>query len=251
MTEPTPPLPWIKWFQYLSILNLLLIVVAIIGRITLDWQPMLSFRLFFYAIQFGLGMAVIALFLLAWCYFKKAASSIKPVIFGLLNSLLPVLVSLLIAGPSLFSLPLIHDISTDTLDPPVFYAAVSLRTADENSLEYERDKTKISQQEAAYPDIQPLLSAMPPKTAFTHALNTSSALGWTLIDSGLDETSAVGSLEAFEQTAIFGFIDDVSIRIKPENGGSRIDIRSVSRLGLGDLGANANRIRKFIRKFNE
>jgi len=58
---------------------------------------------------------------------------------------------------------------------------------------------------------------------------------------------ATGRIEATDSTFWFGFIDDVVVRLTPEtDGGTRVDVRSVSRVGLGDAGANARRVRNFL-----
>lgn len=251
MTESKSQRDWGRWLHYLSVLNLLIIVLAISGRMFLSWQPMFSFRVFFYGLQIGLGLAVIALLLLVWSYFRKTASPVRHKLFSLLNGLLPMLIALVVAGPGVFSLPLIHDISTDMQNPPPFTSAINLRTEDDNDHQY-AGETIAKQQRAAYPNIKPLLTKMSPNDALAHSLETVVGLGWTVIDFRLSDTGKEDRyLEAFDETKVFGFIDDISIRITPIDTGSRIDIRSASRLGLGDLGANAARIQRFINKFNE
>ena len=240
-----------NWLHYISLLNLVVIVIVICGRMFFAWQPMLSFRTFFYGIQFGLVLAVIALLLLAWSYFKKEKELTKPAALSFFNGLAPILAALLVAGPGVFTLPLIHDISTDTENPPAFSAAVALRTVEDNDHEYGGESI-ASQQHSAYPNIKPLLTEMSTNEALAHTLDTAISLGWTVIDFGLsDVDKGDGRLEAYEETEIFGFIDDVTIRITPLETGSRIDIRSASRLGLGDIGANAARIERFVNKFKE
>ncbi|NIN34131.1 MAG: DUF1499 domain-containing protein, partial [Gammaproteobacteria bacterium] len=59
----------------------------------------------------------------------------------------------------------------------------------------------------------------------------------------------MGIIEAYDTSRIFGFVDDIVIRVSRQGSGSRVDIRSVSRLGKGDLGANALRISHFINTF--
>jgi len=62
--------------------------------------------------------------------------------------------------------------------------------------------------------------------------------------------AAAGRIEATATTRWFGFKDDVIVRIRPEAAGSRVDVRSVSRVGRGDLGANAARVREFLAKLS-
>jgi uncharacterized protein (DUF1499 family) len=96
----------------------------------------------------------------------------------------------------------------------------------------------------AYPDIRPVTIAEPPDAAFKRALNVARDFGWQVVAAVPDE----GRIEATDTTLWFGFKDDIVIRVTPSAGGSRIDVRSVSRLGEGDLGKNAARIRAYLRR---
>jgi uncharacterized protein (DUF1499 family) len=150
-----------------------------------------------------------------------------------------------LAVPFLFQrrvkqLPMIHDISTDTEDPPAFVAALPLRAGAANPPEYAGAEA-AAKQHAAYPDIQPIELADPPVRAFERALATARAQGWEIVA----EVPAEGRIEAVATTTFFGFKDDVVIRIRPHGSGSRLDVRSKSRVGRSDVGANAARIRRF------
>ena len=138
-------------------------------------------------------------------------------------------------------LPPIHDITTDPADPPQFRAIAALRSAaGANSSDYEGPPI-AELQARAYPDIRPLRLAMPPDAAFRRALDTVHELGWTVVAAD----PAEGRIEASDRTFWFGFTDDVVIRVRPAESGSRIDLRSSSRVGRGDRGMNAARIRRF------
>lgn len=144
------------------------------------------------------------------------------------------------------SVPRIHDITTDTQDPPQFVSILRLLNDDDNSHVYWGEKVAALQQKA-YPDIIPLTLHLPPDRAFEKALATARQLGWQIIDA--DENA--GRIEAVEMSFWFGFKDDIVIRIRPQNSGSRVDIRSESRVGVSDLGKNAERIRKFLQALKE
>lgn len=139
--------------------------------------------------------------------------------------------------------PPIHDITTDTQDPPAFVAVLPLRANARNSAVYGGDTIAV-QQRAAYPDVTPVRLAIPPGQAFARARETAVGMGWAMVAAD----SAAGRIEATATTRWFGFKDDVVIRIRPEGAGSRVDVRSVSRLGGSDVGANAARIREFVRR---
>lgn len=148
--------------------------------------------------------------------------------------------------------PPIHDITTDVEDPPAFVDVLKLRAESKatNPAEYVGEMTrgerhiKVTElQKQFFPDITPVTLAVPPADAFTRAAKAVRDLNWTVVSEKPEE----GRIEAYDTTKWFGFVDDVVIRIRPNDAGSRLDIRSVSRVGTGDRGLNAQRIRKFIR----
>ncbi len=140
------------------------------------------------------------------------------------------------------AVPPIHDITTDPDNPPAFAAVVAARTAEGgNPVGYEGAKI-AEQQRQAYPDIAPLSLALPRDVAFNRALDAAQRMGWTIV--AADDTA--GRIEASDRSRWFGFTDDIVIRITPEGSGSRVDVRSSSRLGRSDFGVNAARIRAYL-----
>jgi uncharacterized protein (DUF1499 family) len=99
-------------------------------------------------------------------------------------------------------------------------------------------------QHANYPDLAPLRLAMPPANAFARALTAATAMGWTVVD----DDATQGRIEAYDKTVWFGFTDDIVIRLTPEGSDTGVDLRSVSRVGISDLGKNAKRIRAYLEK---
>ncbi len=147
------------------------------------------------------------------------------------------------------SLPVIHDISTDVVNPPQFQPDIlALRAAAHaaNSTVY-AGASIATLQRKAYPDIRPMTFDLPPAKVFDAALRTTSALGWKLVS----DDPRTGLIEASDTTFWFGFTDDVVIRVEPSGRGSRLDIRSESRVGESDLGKNAQRIRAFRAALDE
>ncbi len=157
-----------------------------------------------------------------------------------------IVVNALVAGPPLYlyrqaqSLPNIHDISTDTFDPPRFVAVLPLRQGARNPVDYQAETGE--QQRRGYPDIVPLVLAVPPAQAFERAERIARAMGWQIVAAVPDELR----IEATATTLLFGFKDDVVIRIRPQGHGSLVDMRSLSRIGGSDIGTNARRIRSFL-----
>ncbi|MDE3154495.1 MAG: DUF1499 domain-containing protein [Acidobacteriota bacterium] len=138
--------------------------------------------------------------------------------------------------------PRIHDITTDTVNPPSFVAVLPLRAGAPNSAVY-AGAALAAQQEKAYPDIKPLLLSLPPDQVFDKALAVAQSMGWHI--DGTDR--AAGRIEATATTFWFGFKDDIVIRIQADpGGGTRVDMRSESRIGRSDIGTNARRIRKYL-----
>jgi uncharacterized protein (DUF1499 family) len=141
--------------------------------------------------------------------------------------------------------PPIHDITTDLTDPPAFEAVLPLRQDAPNPSEYGGDSIAAQQREA-YPDLGPLTLDLPLDAAFRRGLEAARDMGWEIVDSD----PARGRIEATATTPWFGFKDDVVVRVRPEGGGSRVDVRSVSRVGRSDVGTNARRIREYLEELS-
>ena len=137
--------------------------------------------------------------------------------------------------------PPIHDITTDLDDPPRFVAVLPLRRGAPNSADY-AGAALAAQQRAGYPDLGPTRLAAPPDQVFARAVEIARGLGWQIVSA----VPAEGRLEATDRTRWFGFRDDVVVRVTAEGTGTRVDVRSVSRVGRSDLGTNARRIRRFL-----
>jgi hypothetical protein len=140
--------------------------------------------------------------------------------------------------------PPIHDITTDTDDPPEFVAVLPLRVDAPNPTEYGGPEIAAQQREG-YPDLRSLvLPSTPPADAFRRALDAARAEDWAIVAAD----SAAGRIEGTATTGWFGFKDDVVVRIRPDGAGSVIAVRSVSRVGKSDVGTNARRIRSYLRR---
>ncbi len=139
--------------------------------------------------------------------------------------------------------PKIHDITTDTRNPPAFQAVLPLRKGAKNPPAYEGARIARLQKKA-YPDIKPLIFQTSKEEVFKRARDAANAMGWHVVSSKPTE----GRIEAYDTTFWYGFIDDIVIRITSSSGTTRLDIRSKSRVGVGDIGENARRIRGFLEK---
>ncbi len=143
-------------------------------------------------------------------------------------------------------LPPIHDISTDTKVPPRFVALLSVRDGAGARSDYGGPSVAVHQFRA-YPKLGSVTYRLPPDRVFERALGIARDLGWSIVAAVPDE----GRIEASDRSFWFGFTDDVVIRIRSHASGSLVDVRSASRVGIGDLGVNAARIRAFIDRLVE
>jgi hypothetical protein len=139
--------------------------------------------------------------------------------------------------------PTIHDITTDVVNPPEFTQALKIRDKSANSLDINAATIKL--QTAAYPDLETSHSTLGFKEAFIRATSVAEDLGWEITLSSPE----TGLIEAVATTTVMAFRDDIVIRITTTAGGTLIDLRSASRVGQSDLGANARRIRDFLRRY--
>lgn len=147
-------------------------------------------------------------------------------------------------------IPPIHDISTDVVDPPQFVEVLALRGDNSNPTVYGTGNPNLTPQEhaerqrEAYPDVTTRTYDDSATAVFERALTAVDTLGWELVAQDPDE----GRIEATDTTFWFRFKDDVVIRIVQTPNGTVVDARSTSRVGMSDVGKNAERLRAF---FNE
>jgi uncharacterized protein (DUF1499 family) len=146
------------------------------------------------------------------------------------------------------TVPRIHDITTDTDNPPSYMAVLPARAAEHaNSVTYEGPEVARLQR-AAYPDIVPLVVALQPSAAFGRARDAAMSMsGWTIVAA----EPSTGRIEASNRSVWFGFTDDIVIRVTAQGAGSRVDMRSVSRQGRGDFGVNARRVRAYMAELRQ
>jgi hypothetical protein len=164
--------------------------------------------------------------------------------------LLGLIVGLFTAAPPLYqyyianNVPPIHDISTDTVNPPQFVAVIALRKKDDNSLA--ADPETVAKQTSAYPDLKTVTVSAPPPQVMRRAEAAARDMGWEIV--AVDPQAL--RIEATATTLLYGFKDDIVIRVAADAGGSHMDVRSASRVGRSDIGVNAKRIRAYLKKFD-
>jgi uncharacterized protein (DUF1499 family) len=163
--------------------------------------------------------------------------------FALFLSLLVLAVPLW-SLPDLLQLPRLYDVTTDIGSPPAFDRIGKIRQGQANPVHYESSFGRL--QTAAYPDIKPLYISRPIVDVYSAVHEVVKSLNWKIIGEQSPENAKTGYIEAVDRTLIFGFVDDVAIRITGSPKSAKIDIRSSSRFGQHDLGRNAKRIRRFM-----
>ena len=229
----------VNWIGYLAITLLVTIPLAVLTVRAGAWQQ----GLLLYALSClgSLLVLLVAGAVMALPRFAHCRSAVRN------RALLAVPGSLLLLSLVLGrgDYPPIHDITTDLDNPPVFAAAGQVRGKGSNSLALKPEV--IAAQAAAYPDLKTLVTRDPIEQAFERALETAASLGWEVYHQDLN----AGTIEAVDTTAVMAFKDDVVIRINTDADGTLVDLRSVSRVGISDLGANAARIREFFQAFTE
>lgn len=206
---------------------------------------MTAFGMMRWGVYVAGGAAVLAVLWIIFAFIVRSTAGLIAFIAAL------VLAGAAAAGPTMMmmkasTVPPIHDITTDTANPPVFVAIAPLRADAPNGVDYKADEN-VEPTKAAYPDLQPLVTATPVLEMFARAEKAARAMGWEIVAAEPNE----GRIEATDTTAWWGFKDDIVIRVVAEGDGSRLDVRSMSRVGKSDLGKNAERIRSFVAAVKE
>jgi hypothetical protein len=248
------------WSLRVALFSLIatLIGVIIVRSGALDVVPAVS------TLAGALALAVVAILLA----FGAGIIIWKDGLGGFRQALWAVFIGLaLIAYPAYlgmraYQLPAIYDVTTDPIDPPQFDVIARLRPRDANPITYE-GLYAAELQHVAYSDVEAEQTTATPQEAFDAALKIIARRRWRVVNArppaqGLpptrisnprapqDLTARDGIIEAVARSVILGFREDVVLRIRATNDGTRIDARSASRYGRSDLGSNATRVRNLM-----
>ena len=216
---------------------------------------LVPFRLALLGVVVGLLLctlvALVAVVLLGLAVAKKSPLRAEYLLLAAICSMGPGLAAYRI-GIDGIRAPMMHDITSDTVNPPVFLFTQQDEDFRENSLIYGDDGISAEQlaamQLSAYPDIRTMTVEVPARRVYQKALFVSSMLGWKVSAQDV----SILHFEAQGSTDMFGLAYDVVVRITSlDEQSSAIDIRSVVRVGASDLGSNAKRIRHFFDKLGE
>jgi uncharacterized protein (DUF1499 family) len=226
--------------------------LMVFGSLLGLWEPIVGFMASRnYNNLLGYVVVVVSVLALVTSVTIKQDSSAKGK--GILTSTIALLLGLAILSPRIMALviepvkyPPIHDITTNTQSPPQFEFLTDSRIGARNSLVYGGEEI-AAQQLQAFPNIQPIMSDLTVEAAYQKALTVAKIMGWTIV---AQDPKAL-RFESTATTPFFNFADDVVILVSTLEQGSRIDLRSVSRIGIGDAGVNAKRIQEFSQRFSE
>jgi Protein of unknown function (DUF1499) len=232
------------WSSRLSIVSIPVLLIVAIGHRGGLMSATEAYAVM--ALGFSLaGLGVLAALGALDGIWRDGRKGVGPALRGLLVGL--VVLSLpLAAAWKLVNYPRLTDISTDVDDPPAFILALADRPADALPLTDPSDD-EIDIQRDAYPDVVSRHYPVGPARVFDDALAIVRNRGWRLLGSQApEEPDETGRIEAVALTPVFGFRQDVVIRIVPDGEGALVDMRSAARYGAHDLGADAERIRAFF-----
>jgi uncharacterized protein (DUF1499 family) len=167
-----------------------------------------------------------------------------------------VLAILILAYPGWFAvkavtLPKINDITTDTDNPPAFSRSHTALEARGGRVPPDVPPEVREAQREAYQQIAPITVDLPADEAFELVRKAAANLGWEIVDAVKPGGRlGLGRLDAVARTSLLKLPDDITVRLRPRADGTRIDIRSASRIGTHDLGTNAKRIRAFLEEIS-
>lgn len=232
------------WAQRFALVAVPVLIIAAFGHRVgmMDATPTYATMALGFSLAALAVIAAIAAFEGIWRDGRKGIGpALRALLLGLLLLVVPV-----VGAWKLLTHPRLTDISTDLVDPPAFLLALSNRPADAAPIEPPGDDEADLQLEG-YPDIVPRHYPVGTARVFEDALAIAEKSGWTMLGSQRPgEPENVGRIEAFDTTILFGFRQDIVIRIVPDGEGALVDMRSAARNGAHDLGANAERIRIFF-----
>ena len=246
-TAETTPKPrgtrWCSLGSWIVIAGLVVAAAAILGARVQLLAPLSAF--------FTFGLAVLAcmlgiVLLAVGLALTRGSGGASPaarawILFGAAAALL---LMVFLSRPQAGDIPPIHDISTDIGNPPAFSERMrALREAGGARNPPDYDGKSVGQaQRQAYPDIETLSLDHSSEQVFMLAQQVARQIGWEIVDTDPD----TGRIEAVDTTRWFRFKDDIVIRITARGYTTYVDVRSKSRVGMSDMGANATRIRLFL-----
>ena len=236
------------WSSRFALVAIPILIIAAIGHRIDKIDSTATYGII--ALSFSLAalavVAALAAFEAIWRDGRKGfGSALLGFILGLAILTIPA-----IGAWKIVHYPRLVDVSTDVANPPHFFRAYAERTqADIRIVRFSSDDVAMLQE--FYPDIVPRYYPLDTVVVFDAADAIVQRRRWTVLDrKPPQDAGGSGRIEAVAQTLLFGFKQDIAIRVAPEGEGTLVDMRSVARNGTHDLGANAERIREFFRSLD-
>jgi uncharacterized protein (DUF1499 family) len=231
------------WSRRFAVLALIVVgyAVLLVRGGAQDWRGAVTVGAALALCGFAVLLALVA-FIRIWRRGEKGA--------GIAAQALALIILMLVV-PGYYAVrgiasPRLNDVSTDIDTPPDFSRSRAALAARNGRIPPAPPPGTRERQRAAYPDVVPILIERDAEDAFDLSRKAAAALGWRVIEATPPGgRTGAARIEAMQQTMLMRFTDDITIRIRPRADGARIDLRSVSRVGQHDLGANARRIRRF------
>jgi uncharacterized protein (DUF1499 family) len=229
------------WSRWLGLLSLGFAGFCVLGIHVRLLSPFLGFRLFQLGVLGGLVALVLGVVAIVRTRGGRDAAGQKSArVAAACGGALVLFV--LVGALQGRGAPVINDVTTDVEHPPAFGPAA--REPDNAGPDKGFPPEFAAIVRERYPELRPVELSLPPRAAFERSLTAAEALGWEVTWSDPE----AGAFEAREVSPIFRFVDDVRVRVRASGTGSVVDLRSKSRVGRGDLGANAARIRAFAER---
>jgi len=231
----------------IALIAVVAILIMMFGARMGLWEPIVGFG---YVRNFmnPIAYAVLALGVIGLIYQIVTRNSA-----GIAKTAIASFIGLCLITPTIYAVvkptkraPPIHDITTNTEAPPAFLVLDETRSGAKNSLVYGGPKV-AGMQKKFYPHIKPIQSNLSAPAAFDKALAIAEDKGWEIVS----QDPIALRFEATARTVVYSFMDDVVVVVTPQESASRVDMRSVSRIGRSDKGVNAARIDDFISTFNQ
>jgi uncharacterized protein (DUF1499 family) len=199
----------------------------------------------------GAGLAVAGLAILAAAFafvrvWREGARGLGAAVVGLLLAL-AILAYPAYAAVRGLRLPALTDITTDTENPPAFSRSRVAFAARDGRYPAEPGRSAREAQRRAYAQIAPLTLDIDAEQAFELARQAALKRKWQIVEAiRPGGRMGQGRIDAVAHGLLLNLPDDVTVRIRPRADGTRIDVRSASRLGSRDFGSNADRIRAYL-----
>lgn len=242
MTQAMKPGMLAKFVLIVGLIGLAALPVGALGHRFGLWPLTAGLATVFSGVVLATVVLVLGVATLVFVRTRRRPADRAPALIGLAASV----VVFVVTGPyyAAVSLPMTNDVATDRDDPPTFVQLAAAREPGANLQVFTEEEARV--QAEGYPDLVGIRSTGGVDENFAKAVAVARALGWDIVS----EDAASGLIEASDTTLWFGFEDDLAIRVRRDGNETLVDVRSASRIGLHDLGTNAERIRAFVDRWD-